>query len=283
MEGDSGQFHPWNTPKGDAGGSQGPCARRCPGLRRRHPRSRRLRSRSPGWLQMWKRQESHPAACESLPAPACTDKSGNRAQLPNPSVSNPPRAPALLLSLHGTARARLLLQGKKSHRSQAGTRPFPIDPHPDQPRLQGHAAPSHPGTDHPSCCSEGLLRGGSRLVPGLKAGARLQLDSAFGSWKFSVCRSHTLTRAHLGREGTETPGKAALVARGAGRWHTGTARLCQPCDPALGIPCQLQLQLPTRSWLICPVPLQHALPGGRRCLIWVHPMTQRQSKEDTGG
>lgn len=120
-------------------------------------------------------------------------------------------------------------------------------------------------------------------MPGLKAGARLQLGLAFGSWKFSVCLSHTPTRAHMGREGTETLGKAALVARGAGRWHTGTARLCQPRDPALGIPCQLQLQLPTRSWLICPVPLQHALPGGRRCLIWVHPMTQRQSKEDTGG
>lgn len=153
-----------------------------------------------------------------------------------PIREQPPQSPspAPLPARHsqGTAAS----PGKKSHRSQAGTRPFPTDPHPDQPRLQGHAAPSHPGTDHPSCSSEGLLRGGSRLVPGLKAGARLQLGLAFGSWKFSVCLSHTPTRAHLGREGTETLGKAALVARGAGRWHTGTARLCQPRDPALGIP-----------------------------------------------
>lgn len=37
-----GQQHPWNSPKGDAGGSQGPCARCSPGLRLRHPRRRRL-------------------------------------------------------------------------------------------------------------------------------------------------------------------------------------------------------------------------------------------------
>lgn len=59
---------------------------------------------------MWRIQQP-------LPAPACTGKSGNPALLPNPSVSKAPRASARLLSLHGTARAWLLLQGKKNNQS----------------------------------------------------------------------------------------------------------------------------------------------------------------------
>jgi len=40
-------------------------------------------------------------------------------------------------------------------------------------------------------------------VPGLQARSVPQLGSAFGSWKFAVCLPHTLTRAHVGGEGTE--------------------------------------------------------------------------------
>lgn len=182
-----GRCHPWNTPKGDTGGCQGPCARCSPGLRLRHPRRRRLRS----LRRMWRIQQP-------LPAPACTGKSGNPALLPNPSVSKAPRASALLLSLHGTARAWLLLQGKKT------TEPSPCDPH--QAQLQGQAAP-------PAQLLQGRgLTGGSKLLPRLKAGSRLQLGWAFGSCKFSVCLSHD------GREGTETLPQccweAALVPRG---------------------------------------------------------------------
>lgn len=51
---------------------------------------------------------------------------------------------------------------------------------------------------------EMMLRGGSKPVPGPKTKSMLQLGSAFGSWKFSICLSHTPTLAHIGGEGTET-------------------------------------------------------------------------------
>jgi len=76
----------------------------------------------------------------------------------------------------------------------------------------------------------------------------------------------------------------------SGRWDAGcrdptalagTARVSWHRDPALAIPCQPQLQLPNRSLLICPVPCKHARRGGRRCLMEVHPVSQRK-EEDAG-
>lgn len=73
-------------------------------------------------------------------------------------------------------------------------------------------------------------------------------------------------------------GRLPLCPGGQEGGTQGEHRLCQPHNPALGIPCQLQLQLPAWSLFICPVPLEHALPGRRRCLIRVHPMTQRKER-----